>query len=215
MALVMALGLAIVLTTGTETAVASNVRLDIEAGYAADAGLEFALAELGSTTDWNGILSGVARSGFADGSLTGTRTLADGQLLDLDAETGMLNCGRPACTEAQIQASTAARPWGVNNPHWQLFAYGPLAQLAGGSNPAPDSPMYLAVWIADDPMGQDRLPASDAAAGQPGEGIVLVRSAAFGPRRSRRAVEATVRRAGDALEGGLGGLRIVSWREVS
>jgi hypothetical protein len=75
--------------------------------------------------------------------------------------------------------------------------------------------MYLAVWIADDPMEQDRLPASDAAAGQPGEGIVLVRSAAFGPRRSRRAVEATVRRAGDALEGGLGGLRIVSWREVS
>jgi hypothetical protein len=215
LALMMALGLAIALTTGTETAVASNVRLDIEAGYAADAGLERALIDLADVTDWNAALGGFARSGFVDGPSTGLRVLADGSELDLGAVTSGLNCGRPACTVAQMAASSADRPWGANNPRWRLFAHGPLAALAGSGGPPPDTSMYLVVWIADDPMETDGRPDLDAAAGSPGAGVLLVRAEAFGPRHSRSAVQATIRRSPESAGGGLEAIRIVSWRRVS
>jgi hypothetical protein len=215
MALIMALGLALALTTGTETAVASNVRLDIEAGYAAEAGLELALLDLAMAADWTAPLGGLARSSFVDGPPGGLRVLADGHDLDLDALTGTLNCGRPACTVSQMDASTAGRPWGPNNPRWQLFAHGPLAALVGDAGSPPDTTMYLAVWIADDPMENDGRPDVDGPAGSPGTGVLLVRAEAFGPRQSRRAVQATVRRAPQSGGSGLAAIRIVSWREVS
>lgn len=214
LALIAALGLAIVLTTSTEVAVASNVRLDIEAGYVADAGLELALLDL-AVADWSLALGGLARSGFVDGPSAGIRVLADGGELDLETVTSGLNCGRPACTAAQMDASSADRPWGANNPRWRLFAHGPPVRLVGQGDPSPDTSMYLVVWIADDPMEIDGLPDVDGAAGSPGAGVLLVRSEAFGPRRSRRAVQATIRRDAGFVGGGPGTLRMVSWREVS
>ena len=64
------------------------------------------------------------------------------------------------------------------------------------------------VWVADDPAENDGDPARDGMdAANPGAGILQVRSEAFGPGGARRAVEATLGRAGT-------GLRIISWRLV-
>jgi hypothetical protein len=213
MALILALGLSLALTTGTETSVAANVRLDIEAGYAADAAVEIALADLESLADWNAVLGGLVRSSFVDGPPSGIRVLADGRELDLGVLTGMLNCGRASCTDAEMDHTSAGRPWGPNNPRWQLFAHGPLARLARASDPAPDSPVYVAVWVADDPMESDEHPTIDATTGA-GAGTVLIRAEAFGFRASRRAIEATLRREGDPTNGSTA-VRMLSWREVS
>ena len=41
------------------------------------------------------------------------------------------------CTAAQMNANSRERPWGINNPRWQLYAYGPIEQLAPLLRPAP------------------------------------------------------------------------------
>jgi hypothetical protein len=108
------------------------------------------------------------------------------------------------CTAAQMDHAAGERPWGSNNPRWRLYANGRLSAVATGI----DSPFYVAVWVADDAAENDGDPARDGIdASNPGTGIVQVRSEAFGPSGARRAVEATLGRAG-------AGLRVISWRLV-
>ena len=71
-----------------------------------------------------------ARSAFIDGAPTGTRTLPDGTTIDLDKATNMLDCGKvDSCGDADFNVSTDERPWGMNNPHWKLYAYGPITAM--------------------------------------------------------------------------------------
>ena len=50
----------------------------------------------------------------------------------------------------QLQALTdTLNLWGANNPQWKLFACGPLKDML--PDVEIDSPMYVAVWVADDP----------------------------------------------------------------
>jgi hypothetical protein len=120
----------------------------------------------------------------------------------------MANCGRlAACTDAQMDAVTAERPWGADNPRWRLFAYGPLRDLLPPG--AIRSHYYVVVLIADDQAENDGNPAMDGSdGGNPGSGRVELRGEAFGPRSTHRGVEATVARTAS-------GVRVVSWRELA
>jgi hypothetical protein len=204
MLLLLALGLALVLDTSTETLVAAQFVAGQEALYAADAGLERVMDELDRAADWNRVLRGADHSAFADGAPSGTRTLADGSVIDLAAATNMLNCGHADdCTPAEMDASTVARPWGANNPRWSLFAYGPLGAMV--STGTINSSLYVAVWVGDDPSENDDDPTTDGNdPSNPGSGVVTVHAEAFGPGGTHRVVEATIGRT----------RRLIAWRQL-
>ncbi len=189
--LLSALGLALVLVSSSEIATAGNYRDSGGALQAADAALERAVAELMAAGDWDEVLAGLRRSPHVDGAPAGERRLPAGGVLDLAAVAGRVHCGKPApCSPAEMDVVTAARPWGANNPHYQLFAYGPFdAGVRQVARPGP----YVVVMVADDPMETDGDPARDGAGdGNPGRGRLLVRAEAFGPGRAHQVVEATI-----------------------
>jgi hypothetical protein len=205
MLLMTAIGAALVLTTSSETMIAANFRASTEAFYAADAAVERAMVELNAIADWNAVLTGSRRSAFVDGPPSGVRTMADGSVVDLAAIVNQANCGRTiGCSVSEMDAVTTERPWGADNPRWQLFAYGPLAQSA--SPGTIDSADYVVVLVGDDPAENDGNPLQDGAgSSNPGSGVVVLRAEARGARGARRAIEATVAR-GNAP-------RLLAWRE--
>ncbi|MCX6551357.1 MAG: pilus assembly PilX N-terminal domain-containing protein [Acidobacteria bacterium] len=208
MMLMTALGLSLVLTTSSETILSSNYRTSQEAMYAADAALERATLEFPDVTDLDSLLSGAQRSTFTDGS-PGVRTLPNGTTLDLLALTNRNNCGKlTSCSTAEMNAVTADRPWGPNNPRWQLYAYGPINNLLPGGDMA--SPFYVVVWVGDDQAETDGDPTRDDAnaSNGPGRGIVLLRAESFGPFGSHKTIEAAVQRpVSGSLEDGYTGQR--------
>ena len=213
--LLLVLGGMLVLSSVTEIEIAANVRDATEALYAADAGLERAVADLAAMADWDAVLAGTVRSSFVDGA-PGVRPIAGGRSIDLSALTNELRCGAPAaCDDAAMDAITADRPWGRNNPRWQPFAHAPAADLAldGMGTTA-----YLAVWVGDDPAENDGDPLRDG--GPParmdgsnlenhGASTVMVVAIAFGPGGARRTLEATISRTAVPAAG----VRVVAWRE--
>jgi hypothetical protein len=210
-----ALGLGLMLAIFMDRLATGNVADSVAMLYAADAGIELAARDLAQAEDWNAALTGAERGTFTDGTPGGVRGLPGGGAVDLTIATNMLNCGRSTnCTASQMNASSKERPWGSNNPRWQLFVYGPLAQLPQLARPAS---CYLAVWIADDGREQDGDPLSDEVADdEPGYGIVRVHAEVFGPGGSRRAIEAELARfcpSGEAA-GCLPGIRVQSWQEL-
>jgi Tfp pilus assembly protein PilX len=178
MMLLTALGAAVVMVTNTETRIADNYRNSQEALYAADAAAERVVQDLLMIPRWNDILSGTAKSAFVDGTITGTKTLPSGGRVTL--------CCGPNTATGQLQAETdTANLWGPDNPSWQLFAWAPASELLPG---IVRSPMYVAVWIADDPGEMDGNPAAD------GNGTLTVHAEAYGPSGTRKVVEVTVAR---------------------
>lgn len=212
MLLFMALGLALVLNTMAEGLIAGNFRSAQEALYAADAGVERVMDDLQTASDWNSILKGGGRSAFIDGPPSGPRMLSDGTTIDLTQATNMANCGHAAaCTVAEMDGSTADRPWGTNNPRWNLYAYGPLDTIAptGTIN----SNMYVTAWVGDDQSENDNDPTTDGdSLTNPGSGVLVVHVEAFGPRGTHKVVEVTVART-DAPQYGYA-VRMLSWREL-
>lgn len=214
MMMLMALGIALVMTTITETRIAGNYTQGIEALYAADAAVERAMDDILTVPDWTDILTGVRTSAFIDGPAGGARTLPDGTVIDLDEATNMLDCGKPtACNDTDLNVVTDERPWGMNNPHWRLYAYGPMGDMLPIESITSDD--YVIVWIADDPSETDNNPLKDGdtpANGQPapnaGKGVLSMHAEAHGPSGVKRVIEVTVARAAQA------GVRIVSWREI-
>jgi hypothetical protein len=171
--------------------------------------------DLLTVSDWNLLLSGTVRS-FVDGAPSGARTLADGSTIDLTQAVNRVNCQHTTtCSEIDMNAVTAERPWGVNNPRWQLYAYGKLADIlpSGTIN----SPYYVVVFVADDPSETDGDPLHDGVSPgtNPGSGVIALRAEAFGPRGSLRAIELSVARTDTTdLERGDTGARVLSWREA-
>jgi len=219
LSLLLALGVTLALTTDTEIRIAANYRDGVEALYAADAGVERAIQDLATTPDWDSVLNGTVTASFNDGPPNGLRILADGATIDLTQATNVVRCGKDACSAADVAAVSDDRPWGANNPLWQPYAYGPLADLANGTV---NSRMYVIVWIADDPAENDGDPLHDGAPpvdcdvekdrscadDNIGRGIVAMRAQALGPNGTQRAIDVTVARANES------GVRIVSWREI-
>ncbi len=209
----MALGLSLVISVDHLSV--RNHRESTALLHAADAGVELAARAVADAADWSLVLSGLVQASTADGPPTGTRPLDAGEELDLEVHTNLLNCGMSAaCGVADLQAVTVERPWGVDNPHWRLFLYGPLQNLAPYRFAGP---VYLLVWVADDGREVDGNPEQDGLADTPGHGVLRVRADAFGRGGARRAVEAELVRVcrPDAESAGcLPGIRVQSWRDV-
>jgi Tfp pilus assembly protein PilX len=202
MLLLTALGLALMLTTTTETMIAANYRDSIEGMYAADAGIERTMQDLLTVPDWNSVLAtddnvtSRLMSGFVGDTLS--PTLGDGRVLDLAKATAAINCPHvtptpTSCSDGQMDLSTAERPWSVNNPRWHIYAHGPVQDFlpTGTIN----SPFYVVVWVADDPSETDANPATDGSnATNPGSGVIQLRAEAFGPGGAHRVIEVTLAR---------------------
>lgn len=174
MALLMLVALtgALVPLTTSETAIAANHRLALQALYAAEAALERAVRELEAAPSWDDVLAGRQRPTDWGGQVA-TR-LADGALLDLQAATDAL---------AQDGAGRSGAGRGLR---WRLYAHGPLTAVlardpSGGL-------LHAAVWIADDAHDADGDPLRDA------NGALALHAAAFGPALGQRAVQATLLR---------------------
>jgi hypothetical protein len=129
-ALVGALGAAVVLATTSEAHIAARFRTSEEALYAADAAAEWALADLSNAADWAAVAGGAVVSTFVDGAARGTRTIVDGSVVDLDA----------------VRA---------RNVPSHLYGYGRLADLVAPADRA--SLFYVMVFVAADPLEPDRL----------------------------------------------------------
>ncbi len=192
MLLLSALGLAVVMAAIGDALASGNLRSSREIFYAADAGIERSLPDLQNAPDWNLVLSGASRSGFADGPPAGVRLLPDGRAIVLDELVNLANCGRrEACDEASLAEVSEDRPWGADNPWWRLFAWGPFPALAGEGAQG-----YLAVMVGDDPLDGDGDPSRDASGASPGSGVLRLRAHAFGIGGASRVIEATVARTG-------------------
>lgn len=197
LALMAALGATLVIMSSSETMIAANFRRAAEARYAAEAGLERVIADLESQPDWTDAPDGATLSSFTDGVAGSARRLADGTLIDLAEVRNLANCQRRSlCSIADLDRKTSERPWGVLNPRWQLFGYGPLSLLAGGASAT--SPLYVVVLVSDDPSENDADPRHDglvvAGVPNPGRQRLLVRAQGFGPGGVHASVEATVAR---------------------
>lgn len=219
--LMLVLGGALVLVTSTETRIAARFARNIEVLYAAEAALERALVDLAALPDWDAALAGAAVSTLTDGAPGGVR-IAGAAAVDIDAWTNRLRCGREdACAPGEMAAITADRPWGDNNPRWQLYAWGPLTALA----PVPAGhEAYVLVWVGDDPGETDADPLRDGGGDDnPGRRTLVLVAQAVAPGGLRRVLEVTVRRRQpdvEAEDGGMppaageAGLTVLAWREV-
>jgi type IV pilus assembly PilX-like protein len=205
-ALLGTLGGALVVLVATETLISAHHRDALEALYAADGGIERAIGDLQTLSDWQsvpGTAAGAAPTDFRDGA-TAPR-LADGTMLDLARLT----------LERQAD-SNAGYPAGSDRPNWRLFAHAPIDRLMPAG--VIRSPTYVVLWIADDVDDGDGDPLRDS------NGVLVVHAEAFGLRGVRRRIEATL-----AHEGRAGGadsdpegdesvhrteVRMICWREV-
>jgi hypothetical protein len=204
--LMTALGVALILTTSSETVIAAHFREAAEGLYAADAVAERALDDLPTVPDWNALLAGSARSAFVDGPPSGDRTLPDGSTINVSQVVNMANCRKITdCSVADMDLSTDDRPWGQNNPRWMLYAYGNLEDLLLATI---NSPYYVIAMVGDDPSETDNDPTKDGAdETNPGSGVIAMRAEAFGPRGAHKVIELTAARRD-------GRVRMLSWREV-
>jgi hypothetical protein len=201
--LMSALGTGLMLSTSAETLVAGNFQTVYAAQSAADAALELAVAEL-AQAPWNLALSGKVPSDFVDGPPFGERQLGNGVTVNLTELVNKANCHKPVpCAQNDLNAVIADRPWGVRNPRWVLFSYGPLSAVSAS---AAGACCYVVALIADDPADDDGNPWVDGEdLSNPGSGVLLVRAEAFGQRSAHTVRTATISRRG-------GKLRMLSWR---
>jgi hypothetical protein len=200
-----ALAMSLALLVSTESRVAANYRDGLEVFYGAEAALERVLPDLAAEPDPNRVLTGLALSSLTDGP-PGLRRLPDGTFTDLHALTSLLNCGRAVCNDAELDEAREDRPWGRNNPRWQLYGYGPSTALGAGR--LGEARVYAVVWVADDPSETDMDPFTDGGGEEnPGRGRLSITAHGYGPASTRRVMEATVGRDDQ-------GFSVLSWREV-
>lgn len=201
--LMTALGMALMLTSQTETLISANYRDSMEGEYVADAGLERVMDDVLTIPDWNqvltssdGVTAGIT-SGFHDNAPSSPITLPDGRTLNLANATNMINCSQiTTCSDTDMNKSTIDRPWGKNNPRFRLYAWGPMNDLipTGTVN----SNYYVAVWIADDSTENDDNPSKDGdppvngATSNLGAGVLTLRAESFGPAGAHHVIEATI-----------------------
>ena len=185
--LLTALGAAVTLATVTETAIAANYRDAAEALHAAEGAVEFVMQELAGVADWSGVIAESGRSAFVDGPAGGIRTVG-AVTVDLTQATG----------DANAIAIPTPSP-GAASPPLVLYAFGRFRDLVAPS--ASRSQVYVAVWVADrSDMPGDATFVPDT---------LSVLGQAYGPRGSRRAIEAIVMKTDSSA------VRVLHWREVN
>jgi hypothetical protein len=167
--------------------------------------IERGMDDVTPVEDWSPLIGGLLSSSWVDGPSAGLRTLPDGSTLDLLQVVNLAGCQKiAACSQADLGAVTADRPWGANNPRWTLYAYGLLRNMLPPPS-AIQSSWYVLLFVGHGP-----LPA-----------LLAMRAEAFGPRGAHAVVEATVGRTSRFGDGrdynddpGQGAVKILSWREV-
>jgi hypothetical protein len=202
------IGAGLVLTTSTEALISGAFRAGTEARYAARAAADRALVDLVMLSSWDPALAGTAYSSFNDGLPIGPRALAAGGALDLTHVVNLANCGETSgCSTAAMNAVRADRPWGANNPRWQLYAWGWAGALEGV--PRTNGDYYVVALVGDDGAENDGNPMRDGTSpGNPGSGRLLVRGMAFGARGARASVEfALIRMSG-------GGVKVLTVKDL-
>jgi hypothetical protein len=172
MMLLGALGGALTFVAIGETRITGNYRSNAEAVYAAEATVEIVLNHLVTVPDWRPLHAGTIASPFIDGAPSGVRNTVAGPI-DLATETELVRRTPPGRL-------------------WQLYAYGPLRDLASISSRQSD--IYAVVWIASHPVGA-------------GNDSAVLLAHAYAPYGMRRAIEATVARTP------ISGVRVTNWRE--
>lgn len=172
--LLTALAFSLVMVTSGETMLTANHRHSQEALYAADAAIERVVQDILTVSQWNQLLTAGAnlQSSFTEGSTT--VTLPDGTRIDVNKERDLL--------QAQTDAINS---WGPDNPSWNVYAYGPLSAILPDGV---DSPVFVAVFVADDPSETDGDPRLDA------NGVLTLHAIAWGSGGSRKVVEVTIAR---------------------
>lgn len=214
-----AIGMGLMLTTSVERLTTANQRMNAEAVFAAEAAMQIALAELTAVADWTPVLNGTRVSVRSDGP-PGVRQVPYGATLDLVAWTNELTCGRSTdCSDSRIRVSTASRPWGANNPKWQVFLSCRAAAVVPLPSPAA-ADLYLVVWFGDDAGETDGDRLRDGAGpGREGRHMLRARAAAVGARATRAILEAGLSRRCTVDAGGTetceSGIRVQSWRWVT
>jgi hypothetical protein len=204
--LFLALGGSLVTVVSTEATISATFRDGVVALAAADAAVTRVIADLATASDLNAALAGIATSTFIDGAAAVPRRLPDGTVADLVAATNIERCGETACTDTQMDAVTADRPWGANNARWQIYGSGWLRDMTPHAADGPH--VYAVVWIGDDPLETDGDPLTDDGDPQaPGHQVVLLRAVAYASYSARRTIEVVARR-----DDGI--VRITSWREI-
>ena len=204
--LFLALGGALVTVVSTEATISATFRDGAVALAAADAAIVRVIVDLATMPNLDAALSGVASSTFIDGAADALRRLPDGTVIDLRTATNIERCDEAVCMDAQMDAVTADRPWGMNNPRWQIFGSGWLRDFAPEAADAPH--VYVVVWIGDDPLERDGDPLRDEQdVGAPGHQAVLLRGVAYAAHSVRRTIEVVARR-------DEGVVRLTSWREI-
>jgi hypothetical protein len=215
LALVAAIGLGLVLTTSLEPLTAANYESSWAAFFAAEAGIAVAGHELAAIADWNAVLTGQVGSAVLERPAGPVLDLPDGSRARLSDLTNLASCGHAEpCTSAELAAFTVERPWGPNNPRWQVFGHGRIDRLLPGGDGA--VPVEVVVWVGDDPGETDGDPLRDseeAPGGEwsPGACVVAVRAEAFASRSGHRAIIATFSRDSPGCGAGT---RLVSWHEL-
>ena len=185
MALMSMAGAALTFLTTAETAISANHRIGHQVRYAAEAGIQRAMADLRGLADWSAA-PGQAVSGFVDGTLRPRGP--DGTPLDLTAVSQVW--------QAESDGRYGRASPDPDRPVWRLFAHDSLSRLAGT---AELGLAYVAVWVADDAAERDGDPSRDS------NGVLLLHALAFGPRGARKAIDATV------LQPRPGSIAVSSW----
>ena len=197
--LLVAIAAAVAVTSRTETLIAANFREAREMLYGAEGAIAIAVRDLDAAPDWNAVLSGASTSSFTDGASIGSRTLAGGSAV-------VLCCGSGSVTADVQQRAYGGRDWGPDTPQWQIYGWGPVSAWLAPGRLA--TPVYAAVWVADDPADGDGNPVLDA------NGVLILHAVALGGRGGRRIIEVLVQRPASAGLPPPRGLRILSWHEL-
>lgn len=152
-----------------DTSISMNYRRSVELLYAAEAALELAVHDLGGVRSWDQMLRGrpVSRRWSSEPRVV----MIDGTVFDLTQVTAEL---------------LRSRRQAAGSPVWRFAGQIQLESVA--SVPFSTEPTVVAVWLADDLEDSDDDPLSDS------NMRLQVYAAAFGAGRSRRAIQATVRR---------------------
>ena len=160
-----------------EVTVAERYRQSAEAFYAAQAGLDAAIAELRRFPDWSAVVRGEQRSLLSQGEFVGRKTVPGGGVVHVCCDAGSVF--------EQLAAEDGASPIPVRRLlGWRPFLWTTFEALAPRE---PPSRLYLVVVVSDDEEDLQR-----------GEGernrIVRVRSEATDPSGVRRVVQALIAR---------------------
>jgi Tfp pilus assembly protein PilX len=185
LSLLTGLGTVLVVGTMTETAVVANYRQGVEAFYAAEGAVEFAIRDLAQASDWDAIVTGATTSTFVDGPPDGTRRVG-ASTVDLTQATADVNALAAAETEGSFH----------------LYAYGRFADLV--SSAAVRSPIYVCVWVADLSAGEE----------VEAERVVRIIGRAYGPTGAQRSIAVSVARAASSDDPASAPLEVLSWAEL-